>query len=158
MEQPNPPDRFTGIFVPRIVLDDPRLSATDRILFGMLDGLNEPGRGCYGSNAYLAARLNIAQRTLQDGLERLEQLGYVLRGYQGGRRTIKTVSAVALEGVRKTAGGDAENRVGGCGKPHPYSKGDSKEITDNPPTPLKGGKRVRRRAMKVNSEDYSRGF
>lgn len=151
-------DRFTGIFVPRIVLDDPRLTPTDRILFGMLDGLNEPGRGCFGSNAYLAARLRIKPRTLQDSLEKLEALGYVHRGYVLSRRIIRTVSAVALEGVRQTAGGDAVNRVGGCGIPHPYIKGDSKEITDNPPTPLKRGAKVRRRALKVNPEDYSRGF
>jgi hypothetical protein len=158
METPQPPVRFTGIFVPRVVLDDPRLTPTDRILFGMLDGLNEPGRGCFGSNAYLANRLRIKERTLQDALEKLEALGYVTRGYVMSRRIIRTVSAVALEGVRQTAGGDAVNRVGGCGKPHPYIKGDSKEIKDNPPSPLKGGKRVRRRALKVNPEDYSRGF
>lgn len=158
METPQTSDRFTGIFVPRIVLDDPRLTPTDRILFGMLDGLNEPGRGCFGSNAYLANRLRIKPRTLQDSLEKLESLGYVHRGYVMSRRIIKTVSSVALEGVRQTAGGDAVNRVGGCGKPHPYIKEDSKEIKDNPPTPLGRGARIRRRALKVNAEDYSRGF
>lgn len=173
------PADYSGIFVPRIVLEDDRLSNTERLLFGMVDGLDDPGRGCFGSNAYFCKRLGISHRAIQNALCKLESLGYITRGWGAGSRIIKTVTTEALEGVQKNAGGVQKTSRGGCRKMHPYRIGDRKDL-DNPPTPLKGGnkesreiwfdgqykgleplprkKPTRRRAMKMNPEDYRRGF
>jgi hypothetical protein len=90
-------------------------------------------------------------------LQLLEGLGYIERRHaKGGKRAIWTVTTRALEQVK----GAAMDCRGGRQLIATYSKED--KIQDNPPTPLEGGKGVkrclRRRAMKVTPEDYANGF
>ena len=149
-----PLDTFTGVFIPRPVLDDQRLTPASRILFGSLDGLARTEAGCWASSAYLGRICGVKPRQIRNLLNLLEGFGYIERTHaRGGKRAIWTVTTRALEDVKRTAmdcrGGRqliATNRI--------------EDKTQYPPTPLKGGKRVcvRRRSMKVSREDYARGF
>ena len=153
MKPRTPLDTFSGVFVPRSVLEDHRLTAAARILFGCIDGLGRTQAGCWASSAYLGRICGVKPRQIRNLLKLLEGVGYIQRTLsKTGQRAIWTVTARALDEVQGAAmdcrGGRqriATNRI--------------EDKTQYPPTPLKGGKRgLRRRAMKLNREDYTRGF
>lgn len=158
--------QLTGIFIPRAILEDARLSVLDKVLFGLLDGYARGERGCFASNSYLARVLVKSPRTIRDALMGLEKLGLVRRRFAAWhrtfpdgstvpselrQRTIATVSSLAIEtaqgGRRKIAGGGGE-------KSPPYSK---ERLNTNPPNPPKGG-RGRVRKVKLTAKDYESGF
>lgn len=151
-------DLFTGVFIPRLVLEDARLSPAARILFGALDGLARTERGCWASSQYLCGICGMKPRQLRNLLADLERLGYISRTLTGrNTRTIYTVTTRALEGV-----GGRQKIAGGVGKKlPPYSKEDK---LNTPQPPCEGGEKVlkhrgkRRRAMRLTKEDFARGF
>lgn len=146
-------DNFTGLFIPRLVLEDARLNAPARILFGCLDGLGRTERGCYAGSGYLASIVGIKPRQLRNLLNLLEATGYITRiNLPRGGRIIKTVTAQALQKVRGWAAMD-------CHGGRQYIATDIILDKENPLTPLKGG-RVKRFRNKValKAKDYSNGF
>ena len=153
---PTPLDTFSGVFIPRPVLEDDRLTPAARILFGSLDGLARTERGCWASSAYLGRICGVKPRQVRNLLQLLEGLGYIERQHaKGGKRAIWTVTTRALEQVK----GAAIHCLGGRQLIATYRIEDKLKY---PPTPLEGGKGVkrcvRRRAMKVTPEDYANGF
>lgn len=158
MSQPRSPqaqDLFTGIFIPRAVLEDGRLTAPARILFGCLDGLGRSEKGCYASSSYLARILGVKPRQVRNLIKTLEALGYVSRQVtKRNQRTIFTVTAKALQTV-KAGGGGRQQIAEGVGNRLPHILIKDK---DNPPTPLKGGGRRSRNRKALKGEDYANGF
>lgn len=154
--------QLTGIFLPRAVLEDGRLSLLEKVLFGLLDGYARGEKGCFASNGYLARVLGRTPRAIRDAISALEVAGLVRRrsisspssgerNYGFDRRIIETVSAQAIrraidEGGRKKTSG------GGGRKLPPYIK----ERDKHPPNPPKGGRKGRR--VKLTSKDYENGF
>lgn len=152
----NQPDLFSGVFVPRLVLEDNRLTAPARILFGVLDGLGKSERGCYASCGYLARIVSVKPRQLRNLLSDLERLGYITRTpIPGGGRILKTVTSQALQTVQ----GGRQWIAGGGGNGLPTYRIEDKH---NPLTPLKGGKVKRalraRNRKRLTGEDYGNGF
>lgn len=146
------PDLFTGVFCPRIVLEDARLTAPSRLLYGALDGLGRTERGCFASNGYLAKICGVKPRQLRNLLAQLEALGYITRTARvKGGRTIKTVTCQALQSLN--GGGQSIATPRGNPLP-PYRK---EERLNTPQPPLKGG-RVRRRNLGMTKEGYANGF
>jgi len=149
---PAPLDTFSGVFIPRPILEDDRLTPAARILFGSLDGLGRTERGCWASSAYLGCICGVKPRQVRNLLQLLEGLGYIERRHaKGGRRAIWTVTTRALEQVK----GAAIDCRGGRQLIATYRIEDKHKY---PPTPLKGGKGVRRRSMRLKPEDYANGF
>lgn len=156
---PDGSPEFSGIFVPRIVLEDDRLSATDRILFGLVDGLAKSERGFFASNAYIAKTLRLTGRAVQQSLSRLEEAGYIFRslGHLGGR-TISTVSSRALRVAYRSGGrnklrGGVKNISRGGEK---YFAHIEKDIEKNKPSPLTPP--PSRGSARKKGIDYSGGF
>lgn len=154
--------QLTGIFLPRAVLEDGRLSLLEKVLFGLLDGYARGEKGCFASNGYLARVLGRTPRAIRDAISALEAAGLVRRRnlvdfknpdskYGFTRRTIETVSAQAIR--RAIAEGGRKKTSGGGGrKLPPYIK----EIDKDPPSPPKGGRKARR--IKLTAKDYQNGF
>jgi hypothetical protein len=153
--------RFSGIFVPRFVLEDARLSPTDRILFGLVDGMARSERGFFGSNLYLSKVLRLTPRGIQKSLARLKSLGYLwTTELEGGRRFIATRStmenSVAYHGEggrTPVRGGTNSSSRGGRTRVHPYIKGDRKEDNSLTPNPSPSSKRPGKKRI-----DYKGGF
>lgn len=78
-------DNFSGIFVPRFILEDKRLGHLERLLFGLIDGLAKSERGFFASNGFCSRLLGITPRRVQMSLKTLEQAGII-------RRSLKVVS------------------------------------------------------------------
>ena len=83
---------FTGIFIPVEVLDDPRLSGTDKLLLAEIDALRgENNEGCYASNAYLGKVVGVSAVRAKDIITKLRQLGYVETiSFDGRHRRLRT--------------------------------------------------------------------
>lgn len=147
-------DLFTGIFVPRQILEDKRLNASIRILFGLLDGLAKTEAGCYASNRYLAQAIGVKPRQVRNLISKLEEFGYVTRSKKASKvswkmseRIIQTVTSNALE---KAKVGVAMDCHGG----RQWIATNSKLNNHNPLNPLKRGKGK----TKLGKGDYSNGF
>lgn len=146
-------DLFSGIFVPRQVLEDTRLTPSHRILYGLLDGLAKTEAGCYASNNYLAKVVGVKNRQVRNLIKQLEAWGYVSRVIPShtlgwSERHIETVSATAL---RSTKGG-GNTLPGGWQQIATNIKVNS---NTKPPNPLKRGSG---RNRKLGKADYSNGF
>lgn len=141
---------FSGVFVPRLILEDARLSAPARILFGCLDGLGKQEQGCFASSAYLSKVVGVKPRHIRNLLAQLERLGYITRSKNlAGWRIIKTATTIALEGCS----GAAPQCRGGRHHSATYRIEDR----DNKPhSPLKRGNRVKK--VKLKGDDYAQGF
>lgn len=146
-------DLFSGIFVPRQVLEDARLTPSHRILFGLLDGLAKTEAGCYASNNYLAKVIGVKNRQVRYLIRQLEGFGYISRlipkadGWT--ERHIETVTATALR-INHTGGGNT--MPGGWQQSATNIKTNS---NTKPPNPLKRGSR---RNRKLGKADYNNGF
>lgn len=157
--------QLSGIFVPRAILEDPRLTLLEKLLFGLLDGYAKGELGCFASNGYFSRVFGRTPRAIRGAILNLEAAGLVRRrsaysftnpDKKGGlsRREIETVSTYAIRQVQDAA---RRKKISGGGgrKFPPYNK----EILDNPPNPPIGGKRPSRlKKIKLTSKDYGRGF
>lgn len=107
-------DNFSGIFVPRFILEDKRLGHLDRILFGLIEGFAKSERGFFASNGFCSRLLGISPRRIQMSLKTLEEAGVIRRRLSivstkpfKVERTIRSVSSSALE--RATEPGREKN-------------------------------------------------
>ena len=83
-------ERFSGVFVPREVLLDEQLSATAKLLFAIIQSLDND-KGCFASNEYLGGMLGISESAVRQSLLALEQGQYINRIMDSdGNRSIKT--------------------------------------------------------------------
>jgi hypothetical protein len=137
---------FTGIWIPRQVWLDKRLSYFEKCLLSEIHSLDHPERGCHASNKYFMEFFNERERKIQDGLSKLKSLGYIrYENFDGRIRTLRSdlygdKSLFSTPGVSKSAPHTCQN-------PHlspigefiePDNKADNKD-KENPPNPQKGG-------------------
>lgn len=84
----NPRKEYTGVWIPRDVMEDASLSALDKILFAEIACFME----CYASNKWLANRIGRSASTVSKGIARLIELGYIEQcGFDGRFRRVRVV-------------------------------------------------------------------
>lgn len=85
------PRTFKGIWIPREIWLDRRLTYFEKCLLSEIHSLDDPEKGCYASNQYFMSFFNEKERKIQDGLAKLKQFGYVIQEKFDGRvRTLRT--------------------------------------------------------------------
>jgi len=72
---------FTGVWIPRSVVEDERLTWTDRACYAEISCYQK----CFASNAFLAKRLGISESMVSKIVARLKQLEYLVDGGFNGR-------------------------------------------------------------------------
>ena len=83
-------ERFSGVFVPREVLLDEHLPANAKLLFAIIQSLDNQ-KGCFASNEYLGGMLGLCESAVRQSLIALEKGGYITRNVDSdGNRSIKT--------------------------------------------------------------------
>jgi len=127
--------KFTGVWIPAEVLALD-ISLMAKIAFGIVDSLDNED-GCFASNGYLSKTLSVTERQVRSILKELEDKNLIKRIVNGGSRTIRTVSKIALCKAIDTEenfleeenfqDGRKETSAGGGRKLPPYSKEDNKE-------------------------------
>jgi hypothetical protein len=83
-------ERFSGVFVPREVLLDNELSANAKLIFAIVQSLDND-RGCFASNEYIGGMVGICDSAVRASLSVLEDRKYIVRHIDSdGNRSIKT--------------------------------------------------------------------
>jgi len=153
---------FKGIWIPKEIWLDKRLTYFERCLLAEIHSLDDPERGCYASNQYFMEFFNERERKIQEGLSKLKQLGYIVQEKFDGRvrtlranfnvdKTLFSTSDTQKRGDKTlfSTSGMSKTAPLACGNPHPSPIGDFIE-TDNkgynkdkkeehPPNPPEGG-------------------
>jgi len=93
--------RFSGVFVPREVLLDSDISANGKLIFAIIQSLDND-RGCFASNEYIGAMLGLSESSVRSSIGDLERKRYITRVVdENNLRTIKTCVTTSLEQARQ---------------------------------------------------------
>jgi|GEM_PF-3542651 len=79
---------FLGVWIPRGIYLNKDLSWDEKILLIEIESLDK-GTGCFASNKYLAAFINVSEGTLANKMTKLRRLGLIVdKGFDGRTRLI----------------------------------------------------------------------
>lgn len=82
---------FKGVWIPKEVWLDERLSAVEKIILVEIDSLDSSERGCWASNQHIAEFCQVSERTVSAAISKLKQLGYVyVQAFDGRQRELKS--------------------------------------------------------------------
>ena len=92
---------FKGVWIPKSIYLDERLSWTEKILLVEIDSLDQ-SKGCFASNSYLANFLGVSEWTVSNSISKLKELGYVkTQMLEGRKRIIKSLVKNTRQGLGK---------------------------------------------------------
>jgi DNA-binding MarR family transcriptional regulator len=122
--------KFTGVWVPKEVLEHEGLTVTEKVAYGIIDSLDGED-GCYASNGYLGRILGVSPRQVKNIVNALLEAGLVTRqveaNAQGSVRYLHTVAKKALVDVTSFPRGVKQVAPTGGNPVHPDSKENKKE-------------------------------
>lgn len=85
----NPTKQYTGVWIPKHIIECEELSPLEKICYGEIRNFDE----CNASNAWFAERLNIHENTAGKAIQHLIKLGFVEKlGFDGRIRTIRAIA------------------------------------------------------------------
>ena len=85
---------FTGLWIPRHIVEDVRLTALEKMLFAEIDALDNED-GCYASNRYLSCVLGCSEDTVSRYVSHLIELQYIIASaFDGRQRRLNIVGRV----------------------------------------------------------------
>lgn len=68
---------FKGVWIPKAIWLDDRLSALDKVIFAEIDSLSSSDKGCYASNKYIASFCQCSETKVSKAISKLIELGYL---------------------------------------------------------------------------------
>ena len=82
---------FKGIWIPKDVWLDNRLTALDKIILAEIDSLDTTEEGCYASNEHLSAFCQCSEWKVTTSVKKLIELGYLSTSkFDGRKRYLKS--------------------------------------------------------------------
>lgn len=78
---------FKGVWIPKEVWLDERLTQFQKLLLAEIDSLDND-EGCYASNEYFAKFFDFSERYVIEGIQKLKELKYVYEAKFDGRKRI----------------------------------------------------------------------
>ena len=82
---------FKGVWIPKEVWLDDRLSAVEKIILVEIDSLDSTERGCWASNKHIAKFCQASERTVSSAISKLKDLGYIyVQSFDGRQRELKS--------------------------------------------------------------------
>ena len=82
---------FKGVWIPRVVWLDSRLSALDKVILTEIDSLDQGERGCYASNQHIADFCQCSITKVSTSISKLIKLDYLyVQKYDGRLRELKS--------------------------------------------------------------------
>jgi len=87
-----PTRKFKGVWICAELFDHPGLSYADKFLIAEIDSLTDKDKPCWASNEFLAKRLKVAPKYINNMLARLTADGFLHRLAFDGRSTLRCVS------------------------------------------------------------------
>lgn len=82
---------FKGVWIPKEVWLDARLSALDKVILTEIDSLDQGERGCYASNQYIAEFCQCSTTKVSTSVSKLIEYGYLyVQKFDGRQRELKS--------------------------------------------------------------------
>lgn len=82
---------FKGIWIPKEIWFDERLSPLDKIVLMEIDSLDCGENGCYASNKWLSSRCQCSERKITEAISKLKKLGMItFSAFDGRTRTLRS--------------------------------------------------------------------
>ena len=82
---------FKGVWIPKEVWLDERLSAVEKIILAEIDSLDNEETGCYASNEYIADFCQCSKTTVSTAISKLLEYGFLdLQSFNGRTRILKS--------------------------------------------------------------------
>lgn len=82
---------FKGIWIPKEVWLDDRLSALEKMILAEVDSLDDGETGCFASNQYLAEFCQCSEAKITKAIAKLKNLGYVEAvSFDGRKRLLRS--------------------------------------------------------------------
>lgn len=82
---------FKGVWIPKNVWLDDRLSALDKIILVEIDSLDNGEKGCFASNKYLAEFCQCSETKISNTIQKLSKLKYIeVKSFDGRSRKIQS--------------------------------------------------------------------
>jgi hypothetical protein len=104
---------FKGVWIPKEVWLDERLSALDKVILVDIDSLCSEERGCYASNKHIADFCQCSERKVTDAISKLVELGYLsIESFDGRVRAIKSNLTVTLKQTSNKSKASTQNNQG----------------------------------------------
>ena len=102
--------QFLGIWIPREIYLNKKLSWTDKILLVEINSLDNE-KGCFASNDYFAEFLSVTKTTISISISKLKKLGFVKQvSFDGRTRVLKAdFKDSKIQTLRKLKGRPQEN-------------------------------------------------
>ena len=149
-----------SIAVPVHLLADREVSATAKLLYGVIDSFQKKSGVCFASNDRLAEELaGCTPRTVSKCVSELKNAGYIVIDDTKGRKIYLSTSVTDGQGGRsflppptKNSSRGVEENFLGDGKNFPPSNTVSDSSIDIPPNPPKGGDPPKK--SKSRNRDY----
>ena len=101
---------FKGVWIPREVWLDDRLSAIDKVILTEVDSLDNGERGCYASNKHIATFCQCSERTVSAAIARLIKLDYLyVQHFDGRQRELRSRLAKIARQTSKKSKAETQN-------------------------------------------------
>jgi hypothetical protein len=98
--------QFSGVFVPREVLLDQDISANAKLIFAIIQSLDNE-RGCFASNEYIGGMVGLSESSVRASIQSLEEKKYVVRYvFDGTSRILKTCTTESFRAEPRQISGD----------------------------------------------------
>lgn len=123
---------FKGVWIPKEVYLDTRLTALEKIILVEIDSLDNGEDGCFASNEYLAEFCQCTNVKVSTSVSKLVELGYLDKvGFDGRRRILKSRLKLSLRQTQTNFKAEI-NKVNSNNKVN--NKGNNKHINKMPPS------------------------
>lgn len=101
---------FKGVWIPKEVWLDERLSALDKIILVEIDSLDNEDTHCYASNEYLAEFCQCSERKITEAISKLLKYGYIkVAKFDGKKRFLSSSLAKNASLPSKKCQADSQN-------------------------------------------------
>lgn len=82
---------FKGVWIPKTVWLDERLTALDKVILTEIDSLDQGERGCYASNRHIADFCQCSEAKVTKSISHLIKLGYLyVQKFDGRQRELRS--------------------------------------------------------------------
>lgn len=101
---------FKGVWIPKVVWLDNRLSALDKIILTEVDSLDQGERGCFASNQHIAEFCQCSITKVSTSISKLIKLNYLyVQKYDGRLRELKSRLSKIESQTFKNCKADSQN-------------------------------------------------
>ena len=146
---------FKGVWIPKAVWLDDRLSALEKVILTEIDSLDQGERGCYASNKHIAEFCQCSETKVSKAISKLTECGYVyVQKFDGRQRELKSSLAKSARQHSKKYKADSYNVQESNTSNNTITNTNKKGGRFTPPTPAEVAAYCKERGNNINPEQF----